>query len=104
MEDLKASIFAGEWSHADLQGVCGQFPQCENCLLLQTCNWSAQKNGFLDKNTIETRIQKGRWDTLKTEELTEWLLEDHDLQESWMNLEGVTEFRLKSIDHPKLLE
>lgn len=102
--DLKASIFAGEWSHADLQGVCGQFPQCENCLLLQTCNWSAQKNGFLDKNTIETRIQKGRWDTLKTEELTEWLLEDHDLQESWMNLEGVTEFRLKSIDHPKLLE
>ena len=72
--DLKTSIFAGEWSHANLQGVCGQFLQCENCLLLQTRNWSAQNNGFLDKNTIEIRFQKCSWDTLKTEELTEWLL------------------------------
>ena len=76
--DLKPSIFAGEWAHAELQGVCGQFPLCEQCRLAQNCKWPSQQNGLNEQDTIETLIQKNRWDALKTEELAEWLLEDDD--------------------------
>ncbi len=49
-------------------------------------------------------VQKNRWDALKTEKLTEWLLEDEDFQQFITKLEGEAEFRLKSIDESKLLE
>ena len=102
--DLKASIFAGEWAHAELPGVCGPFPLCEQCRLAQNCKWPSQQNGLNEQDTIETLIQKNRWDALKTEELAEWLLEDEDFQQNMTKLEGEAEFRLKSIDESKLLE
>ena len=61
-------------------------------------------NGLNEQDTIETLVQKNRWDALKTEELAEWLLEDEDFQQNITKLEGEAEFRLKSIDESKLLE
>ena len=44
--DLKASIFAGDWAHAELPGVCVQFPLCKQCRLALNRKWPSQQNGL----------------------------------------------------------
>ena len=88
----------------NLQGVCSLLPKCEKCMLLQSCNWSIQKNSLLENDSTEAWIQKARWDKLNNDELTEWLLEDQKFSESWIKIMGETEFRLKSNEEIKLLE
>ena len=82
------------------QGYAARF-LCEQCRLAQNCKWPSQQNGLSEQDTVETLVQKNRWDALKTEELTEWLLEDEDFQQNMTKLEGEAEFRLKSIDESK---
>ena len=100
---LESFNFCWGWAHAEIPGVGGQFPLCEQCRLAQNCKWPSQQNGLSEQDTIETWVQKNRWDALKTEELTEWLLEDEDFQQNITKLEGKAEFRLKSIDESNLL-
>ena len=83
---------------SELPGLCSQFPLCEQCRLAHNCKWPSQHNCLNEQDTIETLVQKNRWNALKTEELTEWLLEDEDFQQNITKLEGEAEFRLKSID------
>ena len=71
--DRMAAAFSGDGRYADLAGVCGDLPDCDNCELNAECLWYANE-GNTAMVTIEEKIQRNQISAEDIPELMRWLL------------------------------
>lgn len=104
--DGMAAVFSGAWRKAGLQGICGDLPDCENCMLNTNCLWYADQ-GNPEIIGIEEKIQRKKIKMEDIPVLMQWMLssnpEESNALENAVNkdapLKGWNRERLKKLEN-----